>query len=297
MADTPHPKLMQRILDAAEDVSLPRASIRHVEYNPRQISKAAFKRLCDSVRKFGLVVKPVANRRSVQCGFPPGSPMVFVGGNQRVDACDTVFETQDYRLKCSLIDVDMTTERELCVALNNPAMQGQWDLDLLSETISSIADDGGDVRDTGFSVNDLRLFMDDDLLTDVAGGGMGRTEQEQAESDTIDMLVSMREAGESGGKGQPDLFDDGGNGGDGGDDSEPEDRTQDVREDLRRKRAKYKGQQSESDNADFTLHLVFDNRDQLLRFIEEFEIDPTKRFIDGVDFAATVLDFDLRAGA
>ena len=84
--------------------------------------------------------------------------------------------------------------------------------------------------------------------------------------------------------------------GDDGSDGDDEDHPLAIREDLKRKRAKYKGQQVESDNADFTLHLVFDNRDQLLRFIEEFEIDPTKRFIDGVDFAATVLDLDLRAG-
>jgi len=303
----PHPRLTQRILDAAEDVSLRRIDIEHVEYNPRQISKAAFKRLCDSVRKFGLVIKPVVNRRSQEQGFPHGSRMVIVGGNQRIDACDAVLETQDYRPKCSLVDVDATTERELCIALNNASMQGEWDLELLGETIASIHDDGGDIRDTGFSVNDLRIFMDDDSL-----GGIieQRTEQESDEAETVDMLSMMRDAGEDERREQEK--DDGDSDDDLGiahdvddDDSELDlfgdassegnkDTTQAIRDDLKAKRKKYREQQVESDSADFTIHLVFDSRQQMLRFIEYCEIDPAKRFVDGVDFARVVLDFDVR---
>lgn len=292
----PHPKLTERVLNAATDAELHRGGIDHVEYNPRQISPAAFKRLCDSVRKFGLVIKPVVNRRSEAKGFPPNSRMVFVGGNQRVDACDSVFETQDYRLRCSLVDVDERTERELCIALNNASMQGVWDVELLGEVIGSIADDGGDVRDTGFSVNDLRMFMDDDQL---AGVFEPQAEQAASESETVGILNAMRDSGKGG-----DGAGNSGNGDGSGDDlfGEPDseatdddgDNTQAIRDDLKRKRAKYKGQQSESDNADFTLHLVFDDRELLLRFIDEFGLDPAMRFIDGVDFTREVLDVDLR---
>lgn len=299
----PHPKLAQRVLDVADDVLLRRSDLDHVEYNPRQISQASFKRLCDSVRRFGLVVKPVVNRRSQAKGFDAGSRMVIVGGNQRIDACDSVLETQDYKIRCSLIDVDATTEKEICIALNNPTMQGMWDVDLLSETIASIRDDGGDVRDTGFSVNDLRTFMDDAAIGMESGEA---AEQQAAESGTVDMLGAMFEAGKessgscgdesnSGSGKHVDLFGDEAGGEDGGEESDEPD-PQTIRDDLKRKRAKYKGQQDDYDSADFTIHLVFDDRRQMMRFIDEFGLDPAKRFIDGVDFTRTVLDVDLRAG-
>lgn len=277
------PATISRILTTANPGELPRSVIRLAMYNPRQISDSAFRRLCDSIRKFGLVQRPLINRRTGN---------TVVGGHQRIKAADKVFGTTDYNLPVDLIDVDELTERALNVALNNPELQGQYDIDLLGEVVASISEAGGDIRDTGFSLTDLKTFMSDEFIATVFGGGGGadgggdgdgsvgggnsEAAQSAAESPHVDLLAEIRGAGATGN--QPPA----------GESGPPAGLS--VNDDLAAKRDRFKTatRSPTADNADTIVTLVFERSDMVPRFLRDIQMDAAVRFVDGVEVARAI---------
>lgn len=100
-----------------------RSQIKGAEYNPRIISEDAKKRLRKMIAKHGLVQPLVWNRRTGN----------LVAGHQRLAALDSLERSQNYDLQVAVVDVNEREERVLNVQLNNPSMQGEWDLDKLAE--------------------------------------------------------------------------------------------------------------------------------------------------------------------
>ena len=96
-----------------EVVCMPIEALKAYDRNPRTISAEALKGLAASIRRFGLVDLPVFNRRSGH----------LVSGHQRVRILRESGET--------VIDVlvgewDETEERAMNLALNSPAIQGEF---------------------------------------------------------------------------------------------------------------------------------------------------------------------------
>ena len=153
-----------------------RRDIKNAEYNPRIMTKDAKKRLKKSIQEDGLVSALTWNRRTGN----------LVGGHQRLEQLDALEGSQDYDLTVCVIDVDEREEAKLNVKLNNPSMQGDWDIDklaLMTEEFDLSIDD------MGFASDDAALLFDgDDRFTDLYD-----TPEAEAEKDKIRQIKEERE--------------------------------------------------------------------------------------------------------
>lgn len=146
---------MKSKFQAFETETIDRSQIKNAPYNPRIMDKEAKKRLREGIRKHGLVSAITWNRRTGN----------LVGGHQRLEQLDALEKNADYELTVCVIDVDEREEAQLNVQLNNPSMQGDWDLDKLA----IMADDFSlDMEDLGFSKEDAAFLFDgDDRFTEL----------------------------------------------------------------------------------------------------------------------------------
>ena len=132
-----------------------RADIKNAEYNPRVMDKEAKKRLKAGLKKHGLVSTLTWNKRTGN----------LVGGHQRLEQLDALEKNKNYSLDVCVIDVDPAEEAVLNVQLNNPSMQGDWDLDKLAQ-ITEDFNIGFD--EMGFSKLDVDFMFDgDDRFTEL----------------------------------------------------------------------------------------------------------------------------------
>lgn len=137
---------------------IPRSQIKRAEYNPRIIDEESLKKLTKDIREHGLVTPLVWNKRTG----------VLVSGHQRLAAMDKIHRKKDYEVPVAVIDVDEKEEKQLNVQMNNPSLQGSWDLGALA----SLRDDGISFEDMGFDKGDIDFMydgevdFDDDVLGD-----------------------------------------------------------------------------------------------------------------------------------
>lgn len=127
-----------------------RKDIKNAPYNPRIMDKEAKKRLRKSIRENGLVSALTWNRRTGN----------LVGGHQRIEQLDALEKSEDYELTVCVIDVDEREEAKLNVQLNNPSMQGDWDLDKLGMMAEEF--DLDMTGDLGFTDLDVDLMFEGD---------------------------------------------------------------------------------------------------------------------------------------
>ena len=129
--------------------TISRADIKNADYNPRIIDKEAKKRLKKTLQENGLVSALTWNKRTGN----------LVGGHQRLEQLDALEKGKDYSLDVCVIDVDERQEAKLNVILNNPSMQGDWDLDKLAFMSEEF---GIGFDDMGFSKLDVDFMFDGD---------------------------------------------------------------------------------------------------------------------------------------
>lgn len=158
--------------------TISRADIKNADYNPRIMDKEAKKRLKDGLRKHGLVSTLTWNRRTGN----------LVGGHQRLEQLDALERSKDYTLDVCVIDVDEQEEAILNVQLNNPSMQGDWDLDALADMTEEF---GIDFDDMGFSKTDVDFMYDgDEKFTQLF-----ETPEAQEVKQGLEEVKAAREAG------------------------------------------------------------------------------------------------------
>ena len=126
-----------------------RSQIKNAEYNPRIMDKEAKKRLKKNLQENGLVSALTWNRRTGN----------LCGGHQRLEQLDSLERNKDYSLDVCVVDVDERTEAKINVLLNNPSMQGDWDLDLLADMTEHF---GLSFDDMGFTKLDVDFMFDGD---------------------------------------------------------------------------------------------------------------------------------------
>lgn len=129
-----------------------RSELHLSDYNPRDISDEGRKALKRSIKKYGVVGGIIVNEQTNN---------TIVGGHQKVSVLDEInhFPDTDYILKAEFINVDLKTEKELNITLNNPNVGGQWDYDKLRDMIPDI-----DYKSAGLTDEDLNLIGLDSLL-------------------------------------------------------------------------------------------------------------------------------------
>ena len=127
-----------------------RSEIKNAPYNPRIMDDKAKKRLKQNIAKHGLVAALTWNRRTGN----------LVGGHQRLEQLDSLEKNQDYELTVCVVDIDEREEAALNVQLNNPSMQGEWDLDKLAMMSEEFDLDLSD--DLGFTETDIDFMFEGD---------------------------------------------------------------------------------------------------------------------------------------
>lgn len=151
---------------------IPRSQIKRAEYNPRIIDEESLKKLTKDIREHGLVTPLVWNKRTG----------VLVSGHQRLVAMDKIHRKKDYEVPVAVIDVDEKEEKQLNVQMNNPPLQGSWDLGALA----SLRDDGISFDDMGFNKADIDFMydgevdFDGDVLDDDNSSDDGDSDDEQS---------------------------------------------------------------------------------------------------------------------
>lgn len=135
---------------AYDTETISRDMIKNAPYNPRIMDEKAKKRLRKNIAKHGLVAALTWNRRTGN----------LVGGHQRLEQLDALEKTKDYELTVCVVDVDEREEAALNVQLNNPSMQGEWDLDKLANMSEEFDLDLSE--DLGFTESDIDFMFEGD---------------------------------------------------------------------------------------------------------------------------------------
>jgi len=119
-------------------------------YNPRTIDQHALDGLRHSVERFGLVEPIVWNRRTGN----------IVGGHQRLKVLQQLGETET---QVVVVDLDETEEKALNVALNNPAIAGDFTPELhtlLAEITAEMPDLADQLRFDDLADQTSRLLAE-----------------------------------------------------------------------------------------------------------------------------------------
>lgn len=135
---------------AYETETISRDMIKNAPYNPRIMDEKAKKRLKKNIAKHGLVAALTWNKRTGN----------LVGGHQRLEQLDALEKSKDYDLTVCVVDVDEREEAALNVQLNNPSMQGEWDLDKLANMTEEFDLDLSE--DMGFTESDIDFLFEGD---------------------------------------------------------------------------------------------------------------------------------------
>jgi hypothetical protein len=114
------------------------SDMKPAPYNPRRISDEAMRGLEASMGRFGVVQEPVINERTGH----------IVGGHQRIEA---LRKAGVEKVHCLVVDLPLSEEKALNVALNSPHISGEFD-DSLPELLASIM---GEIEAPAFE--ELRL--------------------------------------------------------------------------------------------------------------------------------------------
>ena len=126
------------------------------EYNPRRMSEKAREGLSNSINTFGLVQPIIWNKQTGN----------VVGGHQRLyDLIQKGVEETDV----IVVDLPLSKEKALNIALNHHGISGEWDDDKLSDLLEEMLVDGDDIfHDLNF---DELSILDDELPeVDLEGG-------------------------------------------------------------------------------------------------------------------------------
>ncbi len=133
----------------AEIVKIKRSQISLADYNPREISKDAKKRLKSGLEKYGLVSTLVWNKRTG----------TLVSGHQRLTIMDEKNAGKDYDITVSAVDLSPKEEAELNVQMNNTGIMGDFDFDKLNEMVKNL---DVDINNLGFSDYELDMLFGED---------------------------------------------------------------------------------------------------------------------------------------
>lgn len=116
-------------------------------YNPRTISDEALRGLSKSLARFGLVEPIIVNVQD--------NRNVIVGGHQRYKALINLLGNEQ-EIDCVVVDLSEPEEKLLNITLNNPEIQGDFDLSCLTSYIDDLKADFPDDTLLELRINELQ---------------------------------------------------------------------------------------------------------------------------------------------
>jgi hypothetical protein len=153
------------------------STLRNAPYNPRRISEAALRGLQSSVERFGLVQPIIVNERT---GY-------IVGGHQRVKALKAAGATDALVV---LVDLPDTEERALNLALNSPAIAGEF-----TEGLGALLDEVQAADAELFDALMFDAFVTPEPTDDEWGDVLGALpEGEQGDARKVSFVLSVEQA-------------------------------------------------------------------------------------------------------
>lgn len=136
---------------------LHRKQLVNAPYNPRKpLHPELAQRLRDNLSNVGLLEPLIWNRKT---GF-------LVGGHQRLAALDVLTGHGEYMLDVSVVELDAEVEETQNVFLNNPAVQGDWDISALAELFKQ---PGFSFEGAGFAQVDVLDIFGQRIHDDIFG--------------------------------------------------------------------------------------------------------------------------------
>lgn len=161
--------------DRINVVEIPRSQLNNAPYNPRKISPSALIDLRKSLQNHGLVETLIWNERTGN----------LVGGHQRLSQLDILEGSPNYSIHVNKVDIDERAEVALNIALNNPGMQGEYDIPAM---IDLLREDKFDLDLTGFKPIDFEMMaLDSGLDTTLVSSMFTPEAIEQVNSMTADI--------------------------------------------------------------------------------------------------------------
>jgi hypothetical protein len=160
-----------------------RNEINEAYYNPRKIKKENREKLKKMIKKNGLIMPLIWNKRTGNC----------VSGHQRLSILDELNKNNEYQLEVATIDVDEQKEVELNIFLNNTSTMGEWDKEMLIDLRETFPDLNFEI-DLGFEKFDLDFFEIPYEKKEINKNYENRIDQfEQYKSDFDDYKKNIKE--------------------------------------------------------------------------------------------------------
>lgn len=121
------------------------SKLNPAKYNPRTIDDRQLTGLKESIKKFGFIDPVIVNKKN----------NVIVGGHQRCKVAEML--SMD-KVPVSWVDLSLSEEKALNVALNSHTISGDYDKDILPDLLKEIKDDLPDLfNDLNFDDFDVEL--------------------------------------------------------------------------------------------------------------------------------------------
>ena len=152
----------------SETIFINRSKIQFAAYNPRKKDKKVIDSLKKNFKKVGFMGGIIWNKTTSN----------LVGGHKRVETLDLIngydgtIET-DYELKVECVELDLKTEKEQNIYLNNKKQQGETDFELMAILINEIdidnaGIDGQDIEIIEALVPDFEFGKNEDIKNDIS---------------------------------------------------------------------------------------------------------------------------------
>jgi hypothetical protein len=140
-------KIVKPKLKQSETVVIKRSVIHEAAYNPRKKNPKVVAALKANFKKVGFLGGICWNKTTGN----------LIGGHKRLEAMDLIFnyngsKEKDYDIKVEQIELDLKTEKEQNIFLNNKNVQGENDFELLAELLPEI-----DFEAAGLTDYDIQL--------------------------------------------------------------------------------------------------------------------------------------------
>jgi hypothetical protein len=226
-----------------------RSALKGAPYNPRKIDPKSMKALKENIKKVGYLSGITANRVTGN----------IVAGHQRVEAMDALMlsenkgKTLDYSLTVAVVELDEITEKSQNVFMNNPDVQGNFDITSLMKMFEETP--GLNVDDMGFfsaeSVNMLTCGQYKELFD-------GRMNGPVDEEDFAGIKKDAKQY------------------------------TQEQIDEFKAVRKNYRFSPDQVDDGGFMLHTIFHTKTEKQEFLKAHSLDPYEDFISKEAFMALI---------
>src|SRR4030042_1570421 len=144
----------KKSLEIFELKKIKRSELKEAEYNPRKMKEKAYKKLEKFIKSGGLLQPAIIFNKIT------GN---IISGHQRLKILDSYYNTDNYEITASIVNLTKEEEIKANIKLNNESLMGSWDEILLQEIKMDFPEIDFD-KDLGFEKLDLEYIFKDNIL-------------------------------------------------------------------------------------------------------------------------------------